>query len=59
MSDYSTYPIKELLARWARGDLTAEQAIGHLCQQVAALLQRLAALEARLNQLERRPPTQP
>ncbi len=47
----STYSLKELLALWAQGKLTAEQAIGHLLQQVAAL-------EARLSQLEKQPPTQ-
>jgi hypothetical protein len=52
----STYPIAEVLRRWSLGELSAEQAIGHLLQnhlwltqQVADLAQRLRACEQRLN----------
>ena len=41
----STHPIPDLLSLWAKGDLTADQAIGHILQNLATLSQRLAALE--------------
>jgi len=46
MSDlHSTYPLPELLARWARGDLTVEQLAGQLLQYVIQHDQRLDQLE--------------
>jgi len=46
MSDvHSTYPLPELLIRWARGDLTVEQLAGYLLQHVISHDQRLAQLE--------------
>ncbi|HMN31211.1 MAG TPA: hypothetical protein PKE45_23870 [Caldilineaceae bacterium] len=48
----STYPLPELLSLWAKGELTAEQAVGHLVQNQLALSQRLAEVERRLRQLE-------
>jgi len=46
MSDlHSTYPLPELLARWARGDLTVEQLAGQLLQYVISHDQRLDQLE--------------
>jgi hypothetical protein len=45
----TTYPLKQLLALWAQGQLTPEQVIGHL-------LQHLVALEQRVRQLEQTPP---
>ena len=46
MSDlHSTYPLPELLARWARGDLTVEQLAGYLLQHVISHEQRLDQLE--------------
>ena len=41
----STYSISDLLSRWRKDELSAEQAIGHLIQNLLALSQRLAALE--------------
>jgi hypothetical protein len=41
----STHPISDLLSLWAKGDLTPDQAIGHILQNLLALSQRLAALE--------------
>lgn len=41
----STYPLKQLLTLWAQGQLTPEQAIGHLLQHLAALEQRVRQLE--------------
>ena len=52
----STHTIPELLQRWAKGDLTSEQAIGHILQNLLSLFQRLADLEKRLRRLEE-PPT--
>ena len=51
----STYPIDELLRLWKLGELTAEQAVGHLLQHVAALTEQQAAQERRLRQCEQRP----
>jgi hypothetical protein len=48
----STYQLPELLQKWSRGELSAEQAIGQLLQHVQALGQRLAAIEKRLHQPE-------
>jgi hypothetical protein len=46
----STYPLDELLTQWSRGDLTPEQAIGHLLQHIKQLHERhqqlLQCLEA-------------
>ena len=44
----SNYPIEELIARWKREELTAEQAIGQVLQVLHAQQQRLRALERRL-----------
>jgi len=51
----STYPLDELLHRWKVGQLTPEQAIGHLLQHVAALSKQVAEQERRLRQCEQRP----
>ena len=48
----STHPAPELLHYWAKGDLTVEQATGHILQNLVALLQRLNEMEKRLRQLE-------
>ena len=46
MSDvHSTYPLPDLLARWARGELTVEQLAGYLLQHVIGHDQRLVQLE--------------
>ena len=50
----STYPIDELLHRWKVGQLTPEQAIGHLLQHIEALTQQQAEHERRLRQCEQR-----
>ncbi len=54
----STYSLPDLLQQWARGNLTADQAIGHLLQNLLTLAQRLTELENRLRQLEQ-PPLKP
>ena len=51
----STYSLPDLLQQWTQGNLTAEQAIGHLLQNLLPLMQRLADLEKRLRQLEQPP----
>jgi hypothetical protein len=48
----STHPINELLRLWARPELSADQAIGHLIQHVALLTQRVNELEKHVRQLE-------
>jgi hypothetical protein len=57
----SAYPLETLLRQWARGDLTAEQAIGQILQVMAKLLERIQEVENRLFRWEqderREPPT--
>jgi hypothetical protein len=38
------YPVEELLNRWAREELTVEQAIGQILQHLVRLKQELDAL---------------
>ncbi|MFN8488095.1 MAG: hypothetical protein U0350_10910 [Caldilineaceae bacterium] len=40
----STDTLLDLLQRWTKGDLTTEQAIGHLLQNLRALVNRLGGL---------------
>ena len=57
----SAYPLETLLRQWARGDLTAEQAIGQILQVMAKLLERIQEIENRLfrwEQTEHRGPPQ-
>ena len=54
----STHPIPDLMQLWRKGDLTAEQAVGHMLQNWVILQQQLADLEKRLRQLEQ-PPASP
>lgn len=48
----STYSLPELLRLWRLGDLTAEQAVGHLLQNLAPLQRHQIDQEKRLRQLE-------
>jgi len=48
----STYTVVELLQQWKLGDLTAEQAMGYLLQQLVLWEPRLVALEKRLPPVE-------
>jgi hypothetical protein len=48
----STYPVDDLLRRWGRGDLTPEQALGYLLQNVVLLADRLAEAERAIRKLE-------
>jgi hypothetical protein len=43
-----------LLQKWKLGELTAEQALGYLLQNVLVLEQRQTAMEKRLPPLEQR-----
>jgi len=54
----STYSLPDLLNRWQRDEMTAEQVVGHLLQHFVALVQRQEQTEKRLRQLEQ-PPLQP
>ena len=51
----SSYPLPELLRKWALGELTAEQAIGQLLQHLLAQAHQLAALEKLVARGEIRP----
>ena len=46
-----TYPPTELRKKWGRGELTGEQAIGHLTQTVEQLDERLTQAIAALVEL--------
>lgn len=50
----STYPATDLLRLWSQGEITSDQAIGHLVQNLVAVSQRLTELEKRLRQAEQR-----
>ena len=55
----STYPLETLLRQCARGDLTAEQAIGQILQLLAKFQNRVQEVENRLlrwEQAERQGP---
>ena len=47
------YPASELIKKWEREELTAEQAIGQLLLWVAALVERVAKLEENQQKLGR------
>jgi hypothetical protein len=53
----STYPIESLLRQWARGDLTTEQAIGHILQHLSSLQERIQEAENRLFRWEKKEQT--
>ena len=60
----STYTIPGLIKLWAKGELTAEQAVGHLLQNQLTFSNRQTELsnqqiefEKRLRQLEQSPTT--
>ena len=55
----STYTVVELLQQWKLGDLTAEQGMGYLLQQLVLWEQRLLALEKRLPPVESARPVKP
>jgi len=55
----STYSPPDLLQQWAQGNLTADQAAGHVLQNLVTLLQRLTDLEKRLRLLEQVRPEAP
>jgi hypothetical protein len=48
----STYTLTDLLHKWRRGELTAEQLAGHLLQHLLAHDERLTDVEKRLRPLE-------
>ena len=52
----STYTPPDLWHQWQQGNMTAEQATGHVLQNLLTLAQRLNDLEKRLRQLEQPPP---
>ena len=50
----ATYSLEKTLQLWKQEELTAEQAIGQLLQQMAALEQRMQQVEKRLRAVEGR-----
>jgi len=48
----AAYSLEKMLQLWKQEELTAEQAIGQLLQQVAALEQRVQQVEQRLRAVE-------
>ncbi len=44
----STYPFDELMSKWSRGDITTEQAIGHMLQHINKLYEQIRELKQRL-----------
>jgi len=54
----STYSPLDLFHQWTQGHMTAEQAVGHVLQNLLIVVQRLSELEKRLRQLEQ-PPLNP
>ena len=48
----STYTIPELLQKWKLGELTAEQALGYLFQNLVAQEKRHTDTEKRLQRIE-------
>jgi hypothetical protein len=54
----STHSIPDLLQLWAKGELTTEQAVGHILQHLQGSMQWRAEVEKRLRQLEQ-PPVKP
>ena len=48
-----TIPPTELLKQWGRGDLTGEQAIGHLAQNMEQLTERLEQYTASLRKMRK------
>lgn len=54
----STYSLPELLKKWDRGELSLEQAIGHVLQHLLGVSKQLSELDKRLRQLEEPPKPQ-
>jgi hypothetical protein len=54
-----TYSLDEIVKRWRRGELTAEQAIGQILQMIQSLSQRVGHLENRLETQRNRPANKP
>ena len=48
----STYTLPELLQKWARSELSLEQAIGHLLQHLLGMGKQVSEIDKRLRQLE-------
>jgi hypothetical protein len=53
----ATHPLPDLLSLWRKGDLTADQMIGHLLQHQIAWQQWRTAIEKRLHLLEQARPS--
>ena len=50
----STYTLPDLISQWAKGDLTPDQAIGHLLQNLFAQANRQVELSIRQTEFEQR-----
>jgi len=51
------YPASDLLRLWALGEVTPEQTIGHLVQNLVTVTQHLAELGKRRREIEQQLPT--
>jgi hypothetical protein len=49
-----TYSLDEVMKRWRKGELTAEQAVGQILQMIQHLSQRVGNLEHRLESQRQR-----
>lgn len=47
------YSLEEIMKRWRKGELTADQAIGQILQLLQTVSQRVGSLERRLEGLGR------
>jgi len=54
-----TYSLDEIMKRWRKGELTAEQAIGQILQIIQSLSQRVGNIEHRLEAQRNRPVSKP
>lgn len=55
----NTYPLQEVLAKWIRGDLTPEQAIGQMLQHMVQQEQQVRQMERTLTTLAADTPAAP
>lgn len=51
--EVSTHPVDEVLRQWGGGELSPEQAVGHLMQHIARLYDQMDDLRTRLVAVER------
>jgi len=50
--EVSTHPMDEVLRQWGGGELSPEQAVGHLMQHIAMLYDQIGYIRVRLTAVE-------